>query len=175
MRSHTHLSDKVYKKVKTIKFIAMQSSLMMDIMELLAINIHQPLYNTTNLYDLDEITPELKDMYDKYIQPIDEWKELPSEIFSFSERFGKKPEPETPAKTLKERQREGIQRAKELGKYKGRKAMQIDEDKFKRMLIEWKNKERTAVSIQREFHISAQTFYRWIKEDRYIIQENNDE
>jgi hypothetical protein len=169
MKGHTHLSDEVYKKVKTIKFITLQNSLVMDIMEILAINIYQPRYNTANLYDLDEITPELKDMYDKYIQPIDEWKELPSEIFSFSERFVKKTKPETPAKTFKERQREGIQRAKELGKYKGRKTMQIDEDKFKQMLIEWKNKERTAVSIQREFHISAQTFYRWIKEDRYII------
>jgi hypothetical protein len=163
MRSHTHLSDEVYKKVKTIKFITIQNSLVMDIMEILAINIYQPLYNTANLYDLDEVTPELKDVYDKYIQPIDEWKELPSEIFSFSERFV-----EIPAKTFKEKQKEGIQKAKELGKYKGRKAMKIDEDKFKQMLIEWKNKERTAVSIQREFHISAQTFYRWIKEDRYI-------
>ena len=171
MRSHTHLSDEVYKKVKTIKFIAMQSLLVMDIMEILAINIYQPLYNTTNLYDLDEVTPELKDMYDKYMQPIDEWKELPSEIFSFSERFV----PEIPAKTFKEKQKEGIQKAKELGKYKGRKAIQIDENKFKQMLIEWKNKERTAVSIQREFHISAQTFYRWIKEDKYAIQENNNE
>lgn len=63
-----------------------------------------------------------------------------------------------------QRQKEGIEIAKEQGKYKGRKPKEINEEKFKRMCAEWRRGERTAVSIQREFKITAQTFYRWVKE-----------
>lgn len=58
----------------------------------------------------------------------------------------------------------GIQIAKEQGKYKGRKPKEIDKKDFHRMCAEWRQGERTAVSIQRKFNISAQTFYRWVKE-----------
>jgi DNA invertase Pin-like site-specific DNA recombinase len=61
-------------------------------------------------------------------------------------------------------QAEGIAVAKNLGIYKGRAPKKIDELKFKTMCGEWKDGKRTAVSIQREFDISAQTFYRWVKE-----------
>jgi DNA invertase Pin-like site-specific DNA recombinase len=61
-------------------------------------------------------------------------------------------------------QAEGIAVAKDLGRYKGRAPKKIDELKFKTMCGEWKDGKRTAVSIQREFDISAQTFYRWVKE-----------
>lgn len=58
----------------------------------------------------------------------------------------------------------GIQIAKEQGKYKGRKPKAIDTKEFKRLCAEWRKGERTAVSIQKRFDISAQTFYRWVKE-----------
>ena len=63
-----------------------------------------------------------------------------------------------------QRQAEGIAIAKEQGKYKGRQPKQIDEKEFKRMCEEWRQGERTAVSIQKKFNITGQTFYRWIKE-----------
>lgn len=63
-----------------------------------------------------------------------------------------------------QRQAEGIQIARENGKYKGRKPKDIDEKEFKRLCSEWRAGNRTAVSIQRKFNISAQTFYRWVKE-----------
>ena len=65
---------------------------------------------------------------------------------------------------LLQRQREGIEIAKSEGKYKGRKRTDINEDKFARMCAEWRKNEITAVSIMREFGISPQTFYRWVKE-----------
>lgn len=65
---------------------------------------------------------------------------------------------------LLQRQAEGIAIAKEQGKYKGRQPKKIDEIEFKKLCMEWKNGERTAVSIQRKFNITAQTFYRWVKE-----------
>lgn len=63
-----------------------------------------------------------------------------------------------------QRQAEGIAEAKKRGAYKGRKPMEIDDEKFAAMCAEWRKGERTATSIQREFGISAQTFYRWTKE-----------
>lgn len=63
-----------------------------------------------------------------------------------------------------EKQAEGIAIAKAEGKYKGRKPTQIDENTFKKMCAEWRAGKRTAVSIQRHFDITAQTFYRWVKD-----------
>lgn len=63
-----------------------------------------------------------------------------------------------------ERQAEGIEIAKAQGKYKGRQPKKIDQKAFIKMCEEWRKGERTAVSIQKKFNISAQTFYRWVKE-----------
>lgn len=63
-----------------------------------------------------------------------------------------------------QRQAEGIEIAKSKGVYKGRQKMNIDEKEFERMCAEWRKGERTAVSIQRRFNITATTFYRWVKE-----------
>lgn len=63
-----------------------------------------------------------------------------------------------------ERQAEGIEIAKAEGKYKGRQPKKIDHNAFKKACEEWRKGERTAVSIQKKFDISAQTFYRWVKE-----------
>jgi DNA invertase Pin-like site-specific DNA recombinase len=67
--------------------------------------------------------------------------------------------------TIRARQAEGIAEAKKIpGKYKGRKPKDIDKDEFKKLCAEWRQGNRTAVSIQRKFNITAQTFYRWVKE-----------
>lgn len=66
--------------------------------------------------------------------------------------------------SILQRQREGIEIAKQQGgKYNGRKAKVINEEKFKRMCAEWRKGEITAVFIQREFNITSTTFYRWVK------------
>lgn len=63
-----------------------------------------------------------------------------------------------------QRQAEGIAIAKEKGVYKGRKPKDIDRELFKKLCAEWRKGERTAVSIQKKFDITAQTFYRWVRE-----------
>jgi DNA invertase Pin-like site-specific DNA recombinase len=63
-----------------------------------------------------------------------------------------------------QRQAEGIAVAKSKGLYKGRKPKDINQEEFKRMCAEWRQGKRTAVSIHKKFNISAQTFYRWVKE-----------
>lgn len=63
-----------------------------------------------------------------------------------------------------ERQREGIAIAKAAGKYTGRKRIEMDEVAFKKSCTEWRSGNRTAVSIQKEFGVSAQTFYRRVRE-----------
>lgn len=63
-----------------------------------------------------------------------------------------------------QRQAEGIAEAKKAGKYKGRKPMDIDRKLFDRMCQEWRAGERTAVSIQKHFEMTATTFYKKVKE-----------
>lgn len=70
-------------------------------------------------------------------------------------------------------QAEGIAIAKAEGKYKGRKPKDIDTDKFKKACKEWRAGERTAVSIQKQFSISAQTFYRWINPGGRFYDKND--
>lgn len=66
--------------------------------------------------------------------------------------------------SILERQREGIAIAKAEGKYTGRKRIELDEAAFRKSCEEWRADERTAASVQREFNISPQTFYRRVKE-----------
>lgn len=66
--------------------------------------------------------------------------------------------------SILQRQSEGIAIAKANGVYKGRKRMDIDKSKFVRLCKEWRDNERTAVSIQKAFGITSTTFYRWVKE-----------
>lgn len=65
--------------------------------------------------------------------------------------------------TILQRQAEGIAEAKKAGKYKGRKPMDIDKKKFAAMCQEWRAGERTAVSIQKAFEMTATTFYKKVK------------
>ena len=66
--------------------------------------------------------------------------------------------------TILSNQAEGIALAKERGAYKGRAPIKYDKNKFKCMVEEVKNKKRKAVSVMKEFNITAQTYYRWIKQ-----------
>ena len=61
-------------------------------------------------------------------------------------------------------QRAGIERAKAEGKYKGRKAMELDKEQFSLMVKDYRDGKRTATSIFTELGISAPTFYKRIKE-----------
>lgn len=68
---------------------------------------------------------------------------------------------------IKERQAEGIAIAKANGKYKGRKAVELDED----ILVKWVNKELTTKYVLETFDISRQTLYNKAKE--YKERPNN--
>ena len=63
-----------------------------------------------------------------------------------------------------QRQREGIEIAKAMGKYKGRKPIKIDEDKFAKLYKQWKAKEITAVEFRKKINLKTNTFYRRVKE-----------
>lgn len=62
-----------------------------------------------------------------------------------------------------ERQREGIAIAKSEGKYKGRKPIQVDEEKFKEVYDRWKAGKIKAVEAMIELELSKPTFYRKVK------------
>ena len=60
-----------------------------------------------------------------------------------------------------QRQREGIAIAKELGKYKGRKPIQVPE--FEQVIAKWRSGTITAAAAMRTLHMSKTTFYRKVK------------
>ena len=65
---------------------------------------------------------------------------------------------------LKQRQREGIEIAKTQGKYKGRKPTPIDWTKFGQLYGEWRSKNITGRDFMRRMGLSANTFYRRVRE-----------
>lgn len=66
-----------------------------------------------------------------------------------------------------QRQAEGIEAAKRAGKYHGRQAIQVDEQRFRAVCREWIDGKRTAKSISEMFEISRPTFYKLLQ--RYGI------
>jgi len=66
--------------------------------------------------------------------------------------------------SILERQREGIEIAKAEGKYKGRKPIDINEDKFRKVCARWRAGDITATAAMREIGLKANTFYRRVKE-----------
>ena len=65
---------------------------------------------------------------------------------------------------LKQRQREGIEIAKAQGKYTGRKPIEIDWTRFGQLYREWKSKSITGRDFMRRMGLSANTFYRRVRE-----------
>ena len=63
---------------------------------------------------------------------------------------------------IRQRQREGIEIAKENGKYKGRPAKQLDT--FDEVYGEWKSGKVTAATASKQLNISRSTFYRKVDE-----------
>lgn len=66
---------------------------------------------------------------------------------------------------LLERQKEGIYIAKQAKKYKGRKAISIDENKFSLLLEEYKNRKINKVEFAEKLNVSRPTLDKLIKEN----------
>lgn len=64
----------------------------------------------------------------------------------------------------KAHRREGIERAREDGKYKGRRPIAVDESLFDRVVERWQSGEITARQAMGELELKPNTFYRRIKE-----------
>ena len=65
---------------------------------------------------------------------------------------------------LKQRQREGIEIAKAQGKYTGWKSIEIDWTRFGQLYGEWRAKNITGRDFMRRMDMSANTFYRRVRE-----------
>lgn len=64
--------------------------------------------------------------------------------------------------TIRKRQQEGIDAAKQKGKHLGRPRIQISEN-FQEVYDQWKRKEITAKKAMEQLEISASSFYRLVK------------
>lgn len=73
-----------------------------------------------------------------------------------------------------ERQREGIEIARQNGKYKGRKAIAIDWEKFAEVYRRWKSGEVKGVDAMRELGLTPSTFYRRVRDYEARIMSNSD-
>ena len=62
------------------------------------------------------------------------------------------------------RRRDGIEKAKEEGRYKGRKPIAVDEDLFDSVALLWRSGEITAREAMARLDLKPNTFYRRIKE-----------
>ena len=65
---------------------------------------------------------------------------------------------------LRTRQAQGIQQAREKGKYKGRKPIEVPADDFLCVYTRWRNKEITAVKAMELLSIKRDKFYSLVKE-----------
>lgn len=74
-----------------------------------------------------------------------------------------------------QRQKEGIAAAKEAGKYKGRKPIQVDEALMKDIHTKWYKNEITSAHAMKVLGLSRNTFYRrmWEYEDAMGIPRKN--
>lgn len=63
---------------------------------------------------------------------------------------------------IRQRQREGIEIAKEQGKYKGRPEKRLDN--FAAIYVQWKKGKITATFASKQLEISRSTFYRKVRE-----------
>ena len=65
--------------------------------------------------------------------------------------------------TILQRQREGIAIAKQQGKYKGRKPIPFNEDRFRAECKKWRSGEQTAVATMKKLDIKRNRFYQIVK------------
>ena len=65
---------------------------------------------------------------------------------------------------LLERQKEGIAIAKKAGKYKGRKPIEIEDERFKNLYSDYMKREITKVELAKELNVSRPTLDRMVKE-----------
>ncbi len=73
---------------------------------------------------------------------------------------------------LLQRQKEGIAIAKAKGKYRGRKAIEIDEKKFQRLYKEWKSEKLSSKHFMLDLGIKPNTFYRRVAEFETSLEQN---
>lgn len=113
-----------------------------------------------NTKDLLELTEELNNKRVQFIsqkEKID--TDTPAGKFMLT-IFGAVAELER--EYIRQRQREGIEIAKEQGKYKGRPEKQLDN--FGEVYVQWKQGKITAKSASEQLGVSRSTFYRKVAE-----------
>ena len=74
-----------------------------------------------------------------------------------------------------DRQREGIEIARQNGKYQGRKPIAIDGEKFAEVYARWKAGEIQGVAAMRELGLKPSTFYRRVRDYEARVISNNTE
>lgn len=157
LKGHNHLPDKCYKNINKIEYKEINNLSDLALLEIYYINTYLPQYNIDS--------KGTKPLSIKLIDPYKNWQELDCHVCNINLNTHKQSKKQLLTKEeVRRRQQIGIEQAKQNGKYKGRKRINIDEGAFKAYCKEWREGKRTAVSIMRKFNISSPTFYRRIHE-----------
>ena len=115
--------------------------------------------NTKDLLEIVERFKEKKVMFISQKENID--TDTPTGQFMLT-IFGAVAELER--QYILQRQREGIEIAKQEGKYKGRKPIEVDREKFKVIYDQWKAGDIKGVQAMKRLNLKRATFYRKVKE-----------
>lgn len=157
LSNHNHLPQECYEEIDKIFYSQCDNLSDLAVLEPYFINIYHPKYNKEFNY-FDE-TLSFK------INITLKWKELDYKALGINFMpLSAKEKIKLSEEEIEIRQKIGIQKAKEQGKYKGRKRIQLPEKEFEKAVNSWKAGDRTATSVFKDFGISSQTFYRRVHE-----------
>ncbi len=160
LHNHHHLPTACYQSISKIEYKEIDNDSDLIILENYYINQYLPFYNTN---DKGQSATSLL-ISDSY----PDWENfnfkacginIQKHIYSNA-----KSKEKLTIEERKKRQLDGIAKAKEEGKYKGRKRIDLDKEEFSQLCSEWRSGERTAKSIYKKLNISSQTFYRRVHE-----------
>ena len=150
LRGHNHLPKECYKLTKDIRYTELNNESDMHILELYLINTIHPIYNIAENSTIDSPTFKIEYSFN--------WKNIDLDLFNLEQFRSKHVLTE---EEYKERQRIGIERAKNAGLYKGRKSNQLENNPaFINDVHAYLNGELKAVDVMRKYNVSSPTFYR---------------
>lgn len=157
LKKHNHLPNECYKNINKVEYKAINNLSDLALLEIYYINNYLPLYNK------DSKGPEPLTI--NLIDPYEDWKEFDYQACNINlNAHTQIIRQSLTEEEKKKRQLTGIERAKQKGKYKGRKRIDINKETFIEACRRWRLGECTAKSVYKSFNISSQTFYRRVNE-----------
>jgi DNA-binding protein Fis len=161
MKGHGHLPQEAYRNTIKIKYFELDSKALCDISEIVLINTYHPIYNTNQNYTEEKIDNAF------FLLCQQNWIEIDSVTFQyidFKSKGGKENKVLLTPEEIKIRQREGIEKAKQEGKYTGRQHKKIDWEFFGSIYDQMIRNKISKEKMAKLLGVSRPTVYKYIAE-----------